>query len=52
MTKKPTVIGPDRLVADALRILREKRIDEMPVVDDRGMPVGMLDIQDVLGAGL
>jgi arabinose-5-phosphate isomerase len=52
MTKTPTVIGPERLVADALRILREKRIDELPVVDNRGMPVGMLDIQDVLGAGL
>jgi len=51
MTKTPTVIGPERLVADALRILREKRIDELPVVDLRGMPVGMLDIQDVLGAG-
>jgi len=52
MTRTPTVVGPDRLVADALRILREKRIDELPVVDDRGMPAGMLDIQDVLGAGL
>lgn len=52
MTRTPTTIGPDRLVADALRILREKRIDELPVVDGRGAPVGMLDIQDVLGAGL
>ena len=52
MTRTPTTIEPDRLVADALRILREKRIDELPVVDDRGVPVGMLDIQDVLGAGL
>ena len=54
MTRVPkvTVIAPDLLVADALRILREKRIDELPVVDGRGAPVGMLDIQDVLGAGL
>ena len=52
MTRTPTVIGPDKLVADALRILREKRIDELPVVDAGGKPVGMLDIQDVLGAGL
>ncbi|HTF56965.1 MAG TPA: KpsF/GutQ family sugar-phosphate isomerase [Planctomycetota bacterium] len=52
MTRTPTVVGPDQLVADALRILREKRIDELPVVNGRGEPVGMLDIQDVLGAGV
>jgi arabinose-5-phosphate isomerase len=52
MTRTPTTIGPDRLVADALRILREKRIDELPVVNGGGEPVGMLDIQDVLGSGV
>ncbi|HEY3225727.1 MAG TPA: KpsF/GutQ family sugar-phosphate isomerase [Planctomycetota bacterium] len=52
MTRTPTVVRPDQLVADALRILREKRIDELPVVNGRGEPVGMLDIQDVLGAGV
>jgi arabinose-5-phosphate isomerase len=52
MTKTPTVVGPDLLVADALRILREKKINVLPAVDDRGAPVGMLDIQDVLGTGL
>jgi len=52
MIRTPITIGPDRLVADALRILREKRIDELPVVNGRGEPVGMLDIQDVLGAGV
>jgi len=52
MTRTPSTVGPDRLVADALRILREKRIDELPVVNGGGQPVGMLDIQDVLGAGV
>jgi len=51
MTKTPTVIAQDQLVADALRILR-KRFNQLPVVDARGIPVGMLDIQDLLGAGL
>jgi arabinose-5-phosphate isomerase len=51
MTKSPTTIGPDRLVAEALRILREKKIDELPVVNEKLEPVGMLDIQDVLGLG-
>jgi len=52
MTRTPATVDPDRLVADALRILREKRIDELPVVNGGGQPVGMLDIQDVLGAGV
>jgi arabinose-5-phosphate isomerase len=49
MTKNPTSIDADRLVAEALRILREKKIDELPVVNEKREPVGMLDIQDVLG---
>ena len=51
MTKTPTVIAQDQLVADALRILR-KRFNQLPVVDARGTPVGMLDIQDLPGAGV
>ncbi len=50
-TRKATTIGPDRLVGEAVRILREKKIDELPVVDDDGKIVGMLDIQDLLGVG-
>lgn len=52
MTKSPITIGPDRLAAEAAQILRERRIDELPVVDARGRPVGMVDIQDLLAVGL
>lgn len=52
MTKNPITIGPDRLAVEALRILEEKKIDEIPVVDSKKKPVGLLDIQDVLRAGL
>lgn len=52
MTKNPITISPDRLAVEALRVLEEKRIDEIPVVDVRHKPVGLLDIQDVLKAGL
>jgi arabinose-5-phosphate isomerase len=52
MTKRPTTIGPDRYAAEAAAILRTKKIDELPVVDDGGRPVGMLDVQDLLDAGL
>lgn len=52
MTKNPVSIRPERLAVEALRILEEKKIDELPVVDKNGRPAGMLDVQDVLRAGL
>ncbi|MFA5177803.1 MAG: KpsF/GutQ family sugar-phosphate isomerase [Candidatus Omnitrophota bacterium] len=52
MTRNPTVVYRDMLALEALRILREKRIDELPVVDKNRRPVGLLDVQDLLKAGL
>lgn len=52
MTHKPLSIKKDRLAAEAFDMLRSKRIDELPVVDDKGRPVGLLDVQDLLKAGL
>ncbi|MCX5700710.1 MAG: KpsF/GutQ family sugar-phosphate isomerase [Candidatus Omnitrophica bacterium] len=52
MTKNPTVVYKDMLAAEAMRILQEKRIDELPVVNIKREPVGLLDVQDLLKAGL
>ena len=52
MTKNPTSIKKDRLAAEAFDILRSKRIDELPVVDDKHRPIGLVDVQDLLKAGL
>lgn len=52
MTKHPTSIGKDKLAAEAFEILRSKRIDELPVVDAKRRPIGLLDVQDILKAGL
>ncbi len=52
MTKDPVTIMSSRLAAEAFEILRDKHIDEIPVVDDKGRPVGLLDVQDILKAGL
>ena len=51
MTRGPKTITPDRLASEALKILREKKIDELPVVNEKGEPVGMLDVQDLLDVG-
>jgi len=52
MTKNPTVVDKDMLAASAMRILQEKKIDEVPVVDKKRRPIGLLDVQDLLRAGL
>lgn len=52
MTKKPTVVYGEMLAAEAMRILKDKRVDELPVVDKFRRPVGLLDVQDLLKAGL
>ncbi len=52
MTKNPTTISHNHLAAEAFALLKERKIDELPVVDEKGKPVGLLDIQDLLKAGL
>ena len=52
MTKNPIVVRDYDLASEALKILEKKKIDEVPVVDKNHRPVGMLDIQDLIAAGL
>jgi arabinose-5-phosphate isomerase len=52
MTKKPTVVNEEDLASEAMKVLEKKKIDEVPVVDNKGRPVGMLDIQDLIIAGI
>ena len=52
MTRGPITIRQDKLAAEALEILRSKKIDEVPVVDAYHRPVGLLDVQDLLKAGI
>ncbi|MFI4859381.1 MAG: SIS domain-containing protein [Phycisphaerales bacterium JB063] len=47
MTKQPTTLPSDALVRDAVHIVRKHRFDEIPVVDDDGRPVGLIDVQDL-----
>lgn len=52
MTVNPKTITPSMLAAEAMHIMKEKKIDELPVVDKNFHPVGLLDVQDILRAGL
>jgi arabinose-5-phosphate isomerase len=50
MTQNPTVVGPDFLAYDALRLMeeRESQIAVLPVVDSDGNVLGLLRIHDLV----
>lgn len=50
MHRDPKHVDPDTQVAEAIKILRTYKIDQVPVVDAAGIPVGLLDVQDILSA--
>jgi len=52
MVRRPRCIGPEELVLAAAAIMRELKVDQLPVVDAEGRAVGLLDVQDVLAARL
>ncbi len=52
MTRKPLCIETGRLASEALHIINQHHIDELPVVDAEGRAVGLIDIQDLLSVGL
>ena len=47
MTRNPSTITPEMLVLDAEKILQEKNIDNIPVVDENNKPIGILDERDL-----
>jgi len=49
MTADPKHIHLGELASKALAILNEYRIDELPVLDADDRPVGIIDVQDLLG---
>jgi len=49
MTRNPVSVGPETLVAEALRVVKEKDIGALVVTDKKGRPVGMVDERDLLG---
>jgi len=52
MTKNPRTLKKGCLAVEALRILQEYKIDEIPIVDENGRAIGLVDVQDLLKAGL
>lgn len=51
MTRSPKVINARCLAAEAYKILKDYKIDQLPVVDGSNTPIGIIDVQDLLEVG-
>lgn len=49
MTLRPRTVEAGLRLADAVTLLEQHRLSELPVVDAAGRPVGLLDIVDLVG---
>ena len=52
MSRQPCTIGKDKLAADALRMMEEKSITVIPVVDSQLVVTGIVHLHDLMRAGL
>lgn len=52
MTRNPLSFSPDTLASAALRAMQERGVNDAPVVDENNRPVGILDVQELMRAGL
>ncbi len=49
MTSHPLTRLADQFLSDAVDILSDKKVSELPVVNADGRPIGLIDITDVIG---
>jgi arabinose-5-phosphate isomerase len=49
MTPDPVTVGPAVRISEAIDLMRDRKLSELPVVDGDGRPVGLLDITDLIG---
>ena len=49
MTKNPVTISPDKLATEALKLMEDREINDLPVVENN-KPVAMLNLQDLIRA--
>ncbi len=52
MTRHSKTVRSDMLAAEAMRIMDDNRIGTLVVVDDGRLPAGIVDLKDLLRAGL
>jgi predicted transcriptional regulator len=50
MTENPVTVEPDVPIDETLRVMREKNVRHLPVVDSKKRPLGMISLRDVIDA--
>jgi arabinose-5-phosphate isomerase len=48
MSVQPTTADADTLLQDAIAIMSHRRISELPIIDNDGRPLGLVDITDLV----
>ncbi|MGD1913087.1 MAG: CBS domain-containing protein [Rivularia sp. (in: cyanobacteria)] len=48
MSKKPITISPDKPLPEAARLMRDRKIHRLPVLDNSGEIVGILTLSDII----
>jgi arabinose-5-phosphate isomerase len=48
MTRDPKRVRGDQLASEAMAVMKQHRIDELPVVDADDRPIGLIDVQDLV----
>jgi arabinose-5-phosphate isomerase len=51
-SRAPITIHPEQLAQESARIIQERKIDQILVVNTANVPVGLIDIQDLLAHGM
>ncbi|MGK0373129.1 MAG: arabinose-5-phosphate isomerase [Glaciecola sp.] len=52
MTKNPTIAHQDMLAAEGLKIMEDKKINGLIIVNSNNMPIGAMNMHDLLKSGL
>jgi arabinose-5-phosphate isomerase len=52
MTTGSTTINPEMLAAEALQIMESKKINALTAIDEAGRPSGVINMHDLLRAGV
>ena len=48
MTRNPRRVSAEALASEAMAVMRQGRFDELPVVAGGDVPVGLIDVQDLV----
>jgi arabinose-5-phosphate isomerase len=48
MTREPRTISKEKMAAEAMHIMEQKNITVLPVIDEAGSPIGIVQLHDII----